>query len=403
MLQLPDIITEDVDNIRTEPLSGVYALKINNTVLYKAIPGHDLNIFSSFSFREEETDDSCTTWTYYFNVPAKTAGRSKLFLQNIGTVTLRYCWKKIKQAIPFIPEEPYEQVFFFNKNEDVISPGQAKDIYFTFVADAPGIHSEFWELSMSNINFFENSRKRLIVNLYADSVRKKENILKKVLLLKKDINDRVMYNIACQVLNEIIEKVFEVVPQIYPYKKYFVEAEIFVLKNPVCFYHQTEVNKMKDLYKEMVKEQEWDLSISSWRQKMMAKEFDERMKYYGLLQQSHAELLKPWYEGDGLIKEKLRTVKCLLGQFADLFDKEYARATEPIMESSRGESKGIVHSMVLVSKIKLSAKDAVAEQMWHNIFYLRMYDHLVTSIELCAGVLSSLDLNRWIEFDFCQH
>ncbi|KAJ8727703.1 hypothetical protein PYW07_001822 [Mythimna separata] len=176
---------------------------------------------------------------------------------------------------------------------------------------------------------------------------------------------------------------------------------VYALKiNNTVLYKPTEVHKMKELYKEMVKGEEWDLSIASWREKMMAKEFDDRMKYYELLRHSHEVLLKPWYEGDDLIKEKLRTIKCLLSQYVDLFDKEYAKTAEPLMEQRSSETKAGTRCRVTE---KIVVKGPINEQMWHSVFFLRMYDHLATTIELCAGVLSSLDLNRWIEFDFCQH
>lgn len=399
---LPEIMIEDEGNLPKEPLSGVFALKINNSVFHKDIPGQDLDVLSLFGIQEDDSNEFCTMWTYYFNVPEKRAGRCKLFLQNLGTVTLRYCWKKIKRIIPFIPEAVYEQVFFFNKNEDVLSPGQSKNIFFTFIADSPGIYSEFWELVISNVNLFQDSTKKLIIKLYADSVKDKTIIIKKVEALKTSIQRKVVLNRVFEVLEEIIEKVFEIVPQVYPYKNYFVEADIFVMKNPMCFYHQTEVNKMKELYGEMVKRENWDLSIDSWRQRMMEKQFDDRMKYYELLRISHAELLKPWFEGDGLLKEKLRTVKCLLGQFADLFDKEFDNVTDSFMGIST-VAKDVHGSNLQVNESKIGVIDSVNKQMIRNVFYLRMYEHLATAIELCAGVLSSLDLNRWIEFDFCRH
>uniref|UniRef100_A0A2A4JJE0 Uncharacterized protein n=1 Tax=Heliothis virescens TaxID=7102 RepID=A0A2A4JJE0_HELVI len=229
------------------------------------------------------------------------------------------------------------------------------------------------------------------------SVEDMQAIKRKVEVLKTRINRKALNNFASEFVEEIFDKVFETVPQIYPYKKYFVEAEMFVLKNPVCFYHQTEVGKMKDLFTEMVPKKQWDLSIGSWREAMMAKDFDERMKYYELLRKSHSEVLKPWYEGDDLIKEKERTIKCLLGQFADYFDKEYADISDKFLQKPDG--KGSLRSK---SKSKTVTVDPITEQTINNIFYLRIYEHLCSTIELCAGVLSSLDLNKWIDFDFCR-
>ncbi|KAF9406947.1 hypothetical protein HW555_012866 [Spodoptera exigua] len=396
---LPEIVIKDDEGPPGEPLHAVYALKINNTVFYKPVPGHSL--FHVPKFQDDENHENCTSWTYYFNVPAKRAGRCKLNMHNLGTVTIRYCWKKIKRIIPFIPQDVYEQVFFFNKNEDLISPGQTKEIAFTFIADKAGIYCEFWEISLCNVNFFENSSTKMTVSLYADAVEDMEMINKKVQLLKTEINKKAIINLVTSFVETAFDNVFQPDPQFepYPYKKYFVESELFVLRNPMCYYHQTEVGKMKQLYTDMLPGKEWDLSIATWREVMMAKDYEDRMKYYKLLRESHSECLKPWAAGDGVEKEKFRTIHCLLGQFLDLFDTEFSRVTDYfVLKPSETRS-----SSRIKSKSRTIAVDPITAQMVRNVFYLRMYDHFSCFIELSAGVLSSLDLNRWIEFDFCRH
>ncbi|XP_037296546.1 MYCBP-associated protein-like [Manduca sexta] len=304
-------------------LSGVYALRINNTVIFKYIPGQTVSHLEKI--QKSSWHEECTAWNYYFNTPMKRPGRCRLFLQNLGTVSLRYCWKKVKKPIPFIPEDIYEQVFFFNKNEDVLAPGQSREMCFTFVSDKPGIYSEFWELSLCNICFFDTLASKLVINLFADAVEDFDTMKRKVEILKTRINRKAVANIVTNLLNDLVTKATAIEPQIYPYKKKFLEADIFVMKNPVCFYHQTEVMKMKTMYTEMHPGEIWDLSITSWRDMMMEKEYDERMKYYESLRKSHAELLKPWYEGEDVMMQKYRMMKVLFAQMADNFDKEYER------------------------------------------------------------------------------
>ncbi|XP_075972059.1 uncharacterized protein LOC142973909 [Anticarsia gemmatalis] len=394
----PSVVVNAPAGYPEDALCGVYAVKINKTILYKGPP--DMASTRLSIFENIKDQENCTSWTYYFNVPVKRVGRSKIFLQNLGTVTLRYCWKKIKRPIPFIPGSMYDPVFFFNKNEDVLSPGQSKEICFTFVADKPGIYFEFWELNFSNICFFDTINEKLVVNLYADSTEHMENMKQKVDNLKVKINRKAISVLAIEVLNEILDTVFADVPQIYPYKKYFLEAELFVMKNPVCFYHQTEVAKMKDTFIEMAPDQTWDLSIGKWREVMMSKEYDDRMKYFEELKKSHHECLKPWYEGDELLKEKYRAVNDLLGQLANKMDEEYDRLTNLfIPQPELSATSQITHSLVDFSVVKV---DDLVQQKIYNMFFIHTYDHVATTIELCAGILSSLDSNRWIAFDFCR-
>lgn len=394
---IPTIKVTEVHKPMELTLSTVYALRINNTIFLKNIPGQDLSYLKKI--KQEDWHEDCTTWYYYFNNSYNRAGRCRIFLHNLGTVSLRYCWKKLKRSIPFIPEDIYEQVFFFNTNEDVLSPGQSKEILFTFLSDRPGIYCESWEISFCNICFFDTLSEKICVNLSADAVENAKEIRKKVEILQAKIEKKAIKNIVTDILDDIIIKAKEVPHQEYPYKHLFVEAEIFLMKNPVCFYHQTEVQKLKDFYTEMCRKP-WDLSLITWRQAMIEKEFEDRMKYYDLLKKSHADLLKPWREGEDLLKQKRRVIYQLLGQMADNIDKKYNELVS--LYTPQDVDGGDVTGDVPKNSPLPMILENIEPQTISNLFYMHAYDYVCTTIEMCAGVLSSMDLNRWIEFDFCQ-
>ncbi|XP_023944685.2 MYCBP-associated protein-like [Bicyclus anynana] len=385
----PSITFKSNEENTEEALCAVYAVKINDTILFK----HSLHqtVDHLENMKADCGKDNCTSWSYYFNCPVSRVGRSELRLQNLGTVTLRYCWKKITRVNA---DESSTQVFFFNKNENVICPGQSQNVYFTFLSTTPGTYEENWQLVFANICFFDSLENKLTVNLYADSVENLAKIKKKSQKLENLIYANVLTNIARDLLSEIVIKATSVEPQIYPYEKMFLEADIFVMKNPVCFYHQSEVMKLKDMYTEMVPKELWELSFSTWRTAMMSKSFDERMKYYDCLKHSHRECLKPWYEENDVANDKLKAVNQILGQLADKYDKEYQiiEMYNDIRRESRGSTSSQREKLFQCSNISVA----------RNIFYLRVYEHLGTALELCAGVLSSLDLDRWIQFDFCR-
>lgn len=344
--------------------------------------------------QQESWHESCYSWTYYFNTPVRKMARSKLFLQNLGTVSLRYCWKRVKRPVPFIPEDAYEQKFFFCKNEDVISPGQKKEKYFTFISDRPGIYNETWELAVVNICMFDSLTDKLLVDLVGDSVEKVKKITRKIDKLQNKINRKATKSMIQHWLRDFITDATTVKAEQYPYKNFLLEAELFMIKNPVCFYHQSEVQKLKEVYTVMT-EQKWDLSIGTWREAMMAKEFDERMVYFDTMKTSHNKvLLKPLFEGDELLKEKYRMVNTLMGMLLDKFYDEKKRTAE-----YNGSSSVMPTTDKLVSPLP---ETMLTPYTTMNIFYMRMYDHVAVFIETIAGVLSSLDLNRWIDFDFCN-
>ncbi|XP_047984463.1 uncharacterized protein LOC125224989 [Leguminivora glycinivorella] len=391
---LPNIKEVLDNNPACDNLHDVYALRVNNTIFLKEAP--EKNLADLKRKQNEPWHEKCTSWTYYFKTPVARAGRAKLYLQNLGTVTIRYCWKKLKKLIPFIPEEEV-QMFFFNKNEDVLTPGQEKHVSLTFVSEKPGIYKEYWELSICNVDFFDTITDKFTVNLLADSKEHYVEINAAIAQLKSQIDIKAIQFDALQLINDAISNAVAIQPQIYPYKNYFLEAEIFIMKNPVCFYHQTEVAKMKDYFTEMTGGDEWDLSIRSWREQMIKKEFDDRMKYYELLRTSHSDFLKPWYEGEDILKSKYRAVTLLLCQLADEFDSEH----DQIYNSVEGQPLEDTTYTSVPSRESVPA-DQTNIDMMRNLYYMKMFEHVGDTMKACAGILSSLDLDRWIEFDFCR-
>lgn len=388
---LPPVIITESPDFPGDPLSGVYALRVNNTIIYKKNIGQSVPHITKM--QQESWHESCHTWTYYFNTPVRKMARSKLFLQNMGTVSLRYCWKRIKRPVPFIPEDAYEQKFFFCKNEDVLSPGQRQEKYFTFISDRPGIYNETWELAIVNINMFDSVTDKLLVDLVGDSVEKVKKITRKIEKLQTRIDKKAAKAMIQHWLRDIIIDVTTVKVEQYPYKNFLLEAELFTIKNPVCFYHQSEVQKLKEAYNEMT-ERKWDLSIGTWREAMMSKEFDERMTYFDILKTSHNKvLLKPLFEGDELLKEKYRIVNLLMGILLEKFYDEHMQTAE------YNGSSSVTSTTEFVSPFP---DTELTPYTVMNIFYVRMYEHMTVFIETIAGVLSSLDLNRWIDFDFCN-
>ncbi|KAL4706915.1 hypothetical protein ACJJTC_012374 [Scirpophaga incertulas] len=378
-------------------ITDVYAVRINNSVFFKNSSEHTNKVFENM--KKQSWHENCLSWKYYLKSQQKRACRCKLYLENLGTVTLRFCWKKIKQNIPFIPEDALDQVFFFNKNEGVLAPSQKKVILFTFISDKFGIFNEVWELSFCNICFFETLADKFVVHLNADAIEDINSENEKVYALKNSIYSKVISNIVMSILNEILDMATTVKPQIYPYKELFLEAEMFIMKNPVCFYHQTELSRLKDLYAEMDPGHTWDLSIESWRQKMMEQDYNNRVKYYDHLKKSFNDLLKPWYEREDVLNQKYRVVKWLFGELAERMDKEYDRNL--VLASSLNQlnkrNDQLNESNGLTPKLDLNLSQTSEVR---NLFYLYVYEHLSATIEMCAGVISSIDLNRWIEFNF---
>lgn len=380
-----------------DALQGLYALRINNTVLIKEIPGQTVpgHLLQQLA---EPWHEACTSWTYYYNVPVKKMGRAKVILKNLGTVAIRYCWKKIRKSIPFISDDLYAQYFFFNKNENVLSPGQCKEINITFLSTQPGIFDEYWELSTVNISFFDTLTDKLTVNLHGEAVEQCHHITDKINETKYNLCNKAMSNIARSLLNQMIEVATSNEPEVIPYNRMFLERDIFVVKNPVLFYHQSEVEKMKLVYAHITKGQVWDLTIASWRSAMMKLEFEDRMLHYTELQQSFRHLLKPWYEGHDVAFYKERSVKMVLQRLAEKFDKEYETVLQPFLPKVEQQTKRGAQNASF-SQLPL---DEHVQDMLRRMFYMKMRERVYESLGIIAGVISSIDKYRWIDINFCK-
>lgn len=425
LTRMPVIVVDYCDNVPdpySESMEGVYALRINDTIFKTDSTPDESQIFFD-RLQNKNCYKNALTWSYYFNVTGKKIGRGKLILQNLGTVTIKYCFERSPVTdnyivLPIFLENQCEQFFFFNRSEDMVTPGQTKEINFTYFSNTPGIYEEAWDLKILNVDFFKSSNEKVAVNLIGETVEDIEILSKNVQDLKQKINLNADYLMIFNLLQEAITKAVNIKPKIYPYKDYFLEADLFVTINPEHYYHQTKVQKLKDFFIEMTGD-EWDLSIRSWRDAVVAKEFNQRMIYYDVLKQVHLDLLKPWSDDlDDLTKQKHRIVELLMNNLIDKFYDERMRLTEAyaigelIQESresfyessvatSPAEYVNRFHSESTNFSKSSSITTSLKDNVILSVFYLHMYEYLVETIEVCAGVLSSLDLNRNVDYNTC--
>ncbi|GBP17459.1 MYCBP-associated protein [Eumeta japonica] len=391
MLVAPTIVVDAVVDAPAHELAAVRAIRINNTVISKDVPGQVLTHLNDL----KSCSETCTSWSYYFCVPVKCIGRSKLFVQNLGTVTLRYGWKKVKESIPSIFQDRFEQVFFFNKNEDLLFPGQSREIVFSFFSDEPGVFRERWELSPCNVSFFDTVYEKLVVDLHADAVEDIDADNERLKALRCDIVRDSTSREVKSIAEDIVMRATSSEPEVCPYRRMCSERDIFLMKNPFCFYHQTRVEKLKEFYKEMIDDGEWDLSICDWRRAVMKKTTKDRMRLYGILKESYRDFLIPWHEDDGVAHEKMTYVKSLLRRSFDTFNEEFVSLLYTF-----GVDFGEEFSAPAVFA-KLKLRNPPQAVTIHSIFYMSMRERLCRAVEAVAGVVQSLDSHRVMDFDIC--
>lgn len=91
--------------------------------------------------------------------------QSTISLKNLGTITLRYYWKRVlpeKDLLGIIPYRPPTFSFVFKKNESKILPGETKLLPIYFQTRRLGIHQETWEMC-TEPNVFTSGKLLLIL------------------------------------------------------------------------------------------------------------------------------------------------------------------------------------------------------------------------------------------------
>lgn len=424
LARLPVIVIDYCDNVPdpyNEYMEGVYALRINDTIFKTDNTPQESQIYFE-ELKNITYQKNALNWMYYFNVPVKRIGRGKLIFQNLGTVTIKYCFERSQNTenytlLPIYSHNRCEQKFFFKFGEDIVTPGQIKEINITYFSNTPGIYEESCDLKILNVDFFKSPNEKVVINFVGETVEDIERLNKNIHVLKDKINTKADYLMIFNLLQEVITKAIIIKPKMYPYKDYFLESDLFVTINPEHYYHQTKVEKLKEIFIQMTGD-EWDLSIRSWRDAVVAKEFNERMIYYDILKQANRDLLKPWFDNsDHLSQQKHWMVELLMNNLIDKFYDERIRLTEAYQtdELIQESKENFFESSVAVSPAeyvnrshsessnfsKYSRITLFKDDVALSVFYLHMYEYLAKTIETCAGVLSSLDLNRNVDYNTC--
>lgn len=312
---------------------NIIGLRINKTILLKEAPGKTASNLRYLmgEFYDEKGDSRLLSFT---TKPFRKMTKS-ITLQNMGTLAIQYAWRHVDTPVPYMNKKPLNPVFFFDKTEGVLIPGEEKSVCFWYFTSFPQINKELWHLNIypNVMDCVSDCRcKSLTLTLAGITTIDPFSTVK----TKSYIDKKVALNVVQDVLNYLLSTFTKENLPIVSYEDLGKDDFLFSLKNPNYFYHQISVNRLKAMYQRLPLEnfeKEWDMSIKTLRNLIIQIDFPEQNEFYKEFQEILQLLHKPDFKLT--FDNKHMAVYMLLGKFFNVFEQE------------RGKSKKIMSASIM--------------------------------------------------------
>ncbi|XP_046857435.1 MYCBP-associated protein-like [Xenia sp. Carnegie-2017] len=198
---------------------------------------------------------------------------STLDLHNNGTAVVYYSWKHVPMNNNLGTNlAGKQQRFYFDKNSGVILPGDKLSYPFIFKSTNPGMFSQQWFLETQPIL---NGGAAISVLLKGLALQDDLNAEKRA-EIERILGRRQAKQIVESILKEILGNIRSPERSVSPVDAYITEEDIFARRNQEISYDEETVQSLKLLYNEIESEKDWDLNLTSLRQLITSKEFDEK-------------------------------------------------------------------------------------------------------------------------------
>ncbi|XP_076295491.1 MYCBP-associated protein [Lasioglossum baleicum] len=359
-------------------------------------------------------------WNVTFSSKMNKRAEKEIRLENKGNRVILYQWRNAVSLPVTLPLKRRVSAFFFNKTKGVILPGQIVKLKFWYLPRTGGVSFELWRFktdpelcptplifrlsgcadTVSNDQL--NSSRRIDVDGYLDCCIRNSTI--------QEIITEIIENMDCVRLPEPF------------YGTLFLELEVFLAKNPLCFYHPTLITEFHKLYYSATnqREQRWNLCIEHLRETLLRiRQPESRQTMLLQLSQLYRECMKPTLSvSDKYTKHE--TVYNLLCSFLNCFEQESEHARGACLAKERKEVSAKVSDLV---KVRLSTSQVTIkshtsrnkrrrrsnsrtqnnqvqetvqitylesdENVYKEVFFIRIHELLGTMMEQVAATIDS--------------
>lgn len=362
-------MTEKIDPVLQEDKKESFTKEIKSNPLF---------IINGLELFESSSGILKTIVTFDYNIKTKKILTKEIILHNLSQYVIRFKFKKSKKQKLFrdiIPERKIEdQVFYFNKNEELVLPQQKLTFKFYFKTTSPSFN--ILDLQFLTIPYLCPDA-QVIVSLLAFSDN--WNRWEKCMEIKENFKSTVRDTKIKESLNEILRRI--------PYQKYkpltytYNKKKIFEAVNtyfdpynrlPKYRYDKEIVDQLEEIYKKIRSKNHpriWNLNILEL--KKMAKEYD-----YVLSDKEVEENIKKYHKDISDEKEidikkdelsrptscETKTLKKTSNKSSkDVIVKKKSKKEKSISNIKVGESKDGKTSKVEVSEAEMALNKKLRE------------------------------------------
>ncbi|CAL7937457.1 unnamed protein product [Xylocopa violacea] len=369
-----------------------------------------------------------TMWSLTFSGTVNKRMEKEIVFENKGNRVIVYQWRNTVLHSDALPLPIRMSPFFFNKTKGVILPGQIVKLQVWYLPRRSCIVTEFWRLVTSPIL----CPSQLIFRFWGcarTSKKDERSRLESIRTIDRYLDRCVSNSVAWEIMDDIVDSIISFKRPQVAYGNLFLESELFIVKNPLCFYSPSILTEFHKIYYNATNQNElrWDMSLDDLRDALLRiKQSERRDNMLSRFNSLYKECLKPTLYSAVQYK-KHEAVYNLLCSFFNLFEVESESAKNACFVKEREDASDMASEIscamsmyesqvsVKTSRRKLERKlsscseecsvkkvgdDAVFASYvllspYREIFFIRIYQLLGdTMVQVFASIESFNNLNE---------
>ncbi|CAK9808670.1 MYCBP-associated protein [Anthophora quadrimaculata] len=303
-------------------------------VVVLKIQNHEI-VWEKSAVEGDHDNTEPITWNLRFSGEVNKITENEIVFENKGNRVIIYHWRETMFRSSHIPLTRRISPFFFNKTKGVIPPGQIVKLPIWYKPRSSGVSIEFWKLLTNPIL----CSSPLVFRLWGCAVATAKS--NRADLIDRYLDHCIRETVIREIIDDIMDKLdtFE-----YPkpaYGSLFLESELFLEKNPLCFYNPSISMEFHQIYRIVTNQEEhrWNMSIRDLREILL--ESGEHRNMLLPLSELYKECLKPTFYRP-IQYNKHEVVYNLLCSFFNLFEVESEFARDAcFVKESRDSSSGM--------------------------------------------------------------
>ncbi|KZC12496.1 MYCBP-associated protein [Dufourea novaeangliae] len=358
------------------------------------------------------------TWNVSFSARVNRRTEKEIELENKGNRVIIYEWRNGASGPTTIRMKRRLSPFYFNKTKGVIPPGQIVKLQFWYRPRTLGVFSELWRFKTDP----DLCPSPLIFRL-SGCAESPANILTYD-LVDEYLDHCIRDTTIREVINEIMEDMYSVQIPGPCYGSLFLESEIFLAKNPLCFYHPSIITEFHKIYYSATNQKElrWNLCVEDLRQTLLTIKQPE-LRHPMLLQfsQLYKECLKPSLCVPSQYTKHEMVYNLLCSFFNRFeFESEYAKtacfmkqSTESVLvgpeinnikptafqgsvrsnisRNKRGRNSSSRVPIIQVHETSKKSYTVTNDRPYKEIFFIRIYEFFDTTVERVFATIDSFN------------